>query len=131
MHVHGRALSTLVPLAIEGLDDDEVATRGVDAFEVIEGELVAGLALGWNFGDGHLHHEQLLEVLQDQCDIEPGDVRAVMIESQPFLEPTMHWRIVDAAAGLMAEGRVATVDLLTIQPWGGDVDLGRVAGPVR
>jgi hypothetical protein len=129
MHLHGRALSTLVPLAVDGIDDADVQARGVDAFEVVEGELVAGLALGWNFGEGHLHHEQLMAAIQEECSFAPGEVRAVMIESQPFFEPTMHWRIVDAADGLIAEGRVVTADLLEIQPWGGEVDLGPIAAP--
>lgn len=128
MHLHGRALTTLVPTAVEGLDEAEVGEHALDAFEVVEGELVAGLALGWNFGDGHLHDERLLTVLQEECDFDPGEVRVVMIESQPFLEPTMHWRIVDAATGLVAEGHVAAVDLLDVQPWGGELELGRV-GP--
>ena len=120
MHLHGRALCALIPGAVEGLADDDVRTRGCDAFEVMEGELVAGLVLGWNFGDGHLHDERLMAVIQSECNFAPGEVRAVMIEAQPFFEKTMHWRIVDAADGLIAEGHVVVADLLDIQPWAGD-----------
>jgi hypothetical protein len=46
----------------------------------------------------------------------------VFLESQPALNPTMHWRIVDAATGLLASGHVRTADLLDIQPWGRSTD---------
>jgi hypothetical protein len=50
MHLQGRALPVLLPKAVARVED----------YEYVDGELVAGLALGWNFGDGHLHTEQLL-----------------------------------------------------------------------
>ncbi len=50
MHLHGRALAVLIPQAVERLAD----------YEYMDGELVAGLVLGWNFGDGHLHDEPFL-----------------------------------------------------------------------
>src|SRR5439155_27046337 len=58
MHLHGRALPILVPRAVSRLED----------YEWVDGEVVAGLALGWNFGEGHLHSEQLLAAIQEQCD---------------------------------------------------------------
>src|SRR5690606_25649442 len=42
MHLAGRALCRLVPRAVD--DPHE--------YEWVDGELIAGLALGWNFGDG-------------------------------------------------------------------------------
>ncbi|HEY0225489.1 MAG TPA: DUF3556 domain-containing protein, partial [Mycobacterium sp.] len=50
MHTHGRALNGLLPRAIS--DEAEYRVR--------EGEIVAGPLVGWNFGEGHLHNEQLL-----------------------------------------------------------------------
>ena len=47
MHSHGRALNGLLPRAV----DD------VEAYDVREGELIAGVVLGYNFGDGHFHNE--------------------------------------------------------------------------
>jgi hypothetical protein len=118
MHLHGRALTPLLQQAVADLDDTDARERGVDAFEVVDGELVAGLVLGWNFGDGHLHDERLLAALQEQCRFEPGQVRCVFLESQPAATPTMHWRIADAATGRIADGRVRVLDLLAAQPWG-------------
>lgn len=117
MHLHGRALNQMLPQAIADLHDDEVTERGLDAFEVIDGELVAGIALGWNFGEGHLHDERLLAALQDQCDFEPGELRCLILESQPAGQRTLHWRIADPATGRIAEGEVAAADLLEVQPW--------------
>ena len=107
MHLHGRALNALLPRAVDDLE----------AYDIAEGEGICGVVLGWNFGDGHLHHEQLLAAVQAQCGFAPGDLRCVFLESQPMGKPWMHWRIVDAASGLLDEGRVVVQDLLAHQPW--------------
>lgn len=111
MHLHGRALNLLVRRAV----DDP------DAYDVYDGELIAGLALGWNFGDGHLHHEQLLAAIQAQCGFEEGELRCVLVESQPLGGPGHRWRIVDAAAGQLEAGEIAATELLAAQPWGAAV----------
>lgn len=107
MHLHGRALNAVLPRAVDDLE----------AYDVIEGEGMAGVVLGWNFGDGHLHHEQLLAAVQERCHYAPGEVRCVFLESQPMGRPWVHWRIVDAADGLVDEGRILVADLLDHQPW--------------
>jgi hypothetical protein len=126
MHLHGRALAVLTPRMFEDLaaTDAEVAAKGQDAFESIDGEQVAGLVLGWNFGDGHLHHEQLLAAIQDQCDFAPGDVRCLFLESQPLHRQGMHWRIADAANGGIDEGWIEIADLVGLQPWGEPTPVG-------
>jgi len=107
MHHHGRALNGLLPRAVDDL------TR----YEVIEGELVAGGVLGWNFGEGHLHHQQLLDAIQQRCGFAPGDLRVIMLESQPIHRQRQHYRIVDAATGLVEEGHIEVVDMVRRQPW--------------
>lgn len=67
---------------------------------------MAGVALGWNFGEGHLHDERLLAAIQAQCEFEPGELHCIFIEAQPFARPIQRWRIHDAATG---QAR---------QPWG-------------
>ena len=47
LHTHGRAMAGLYSHAA---DDHEQRF-------ILDGEMVAGSALGWNFGDGHLHDE--------------------------------------------------------------------------
>ena len=118
MHLHGRALNALLPTVVDDLE----------AYAVNEGEGMAGVILGWNFGDGHLHHEQLLAAVQAECGFAPGDLRVLALESQPAGKPWMHWRVIDAADGLQAEGRVVVADLLAHQPWPetGAIDLHRM-----
>ena len=50
MHLHGRLLPKLIPMALPGGD-----ARRYGEYQYHIGELVAGLALGYNFGDGYLH----------------------------------------------------------------------------
>jgi hypothetical protein len=107
MHLHGRALPTLIPKAVPRLED----------YEYLDGEMVAGFALGWNFGDGHLHHEQLLNAIQSQCGFEPGELRCIFVESQPLGRGTMAYRIVDAKTGLLERGELDVNALRETQPW--------------
>lgn len=110
MHSHGRALGGLLHRAVEDLED----------YQVREGELVAGALLGWNFGDGHLHGEQLLSAVQERCQLAPGQLRVITLESQAFWKPRQPYRILDAATGEVERGWVAVSDMLSRQPWQGD-----------
>ena len=87
MHSHGRALNGLVQRAVDDVED----------YEVREGELVAGVVLGYNFGDGHFHDQRLLAAIQERCRFEPGEVRVVVLESQPAHVQRQRYRIFDAA----------------------------------
>ncbi|MFF9408152.1 DUF3556 domain-containing protein [Streptomyces anandii] len=107
MHSHGRALAGLLPRAV----DD------VESYDVRDGETVAGAVLGWNFGDGHLHNEQLVAAVQQRCGFAPGDLRVVVLESQPTHRQRQHYRIVDAASGPVEEGYVNVGEMVTRQPW--------------
>jgi hypothetical protein len=89
----------------------------VEAYSVREGELIAGVAVGWNFGDGHFHNQQLLEAVQERCHFAEGQVRVVTIESQPAQVQRQHYRIYDAATGLIEEGYVQVKDMVDRQPW--------------
>lgn len=118
MHLHGRALTLLLPRAVDRLED----------FEWVDGEVVAGIVLGWNFGDGHLHREQLLRAVQAQCRFDPGELRVIMVESQPIHRQRLRYRIHDATAGLLEEGDVGVGELRTRQPWAWDPEPGDQAG---
>ena len=107
MHLHGRVLPDL---AVRAVDD-------VERYDIRDGEMIAGRVLGWNFGDGHLHHEQLLAAVQARCGFAPGELRCIFVESQPMGRPTLHWRIVDAADGQLEEGHARVRDLIERQPW--------------
>jgi hypothetical protein len=75
------------------------------------------MVLGWNFGDGHLNGLQLLAAVQAQCGFEPGELRVVMVESQPLFGRTMQWKIADAASGLVEEGETEIAPMRALQPW--------------
>ena len=107
MHLEGRPLFDALPQAVDDLDD----------YEWMEGEVVGGSIVGWNFGDGHLNGSQLLEAVQQQCEFEAGELRVVMIESQPLFGRGMDWKVVDARSGLIAEGQTKIAAVRDLQPW--------------
>ena len=107
MHLHGRCLQQLLPKAV----DD------IDAYEYVDGELVAGIVIGWNFGDGHLHNMDLLRAVQAECQFEEGELRCIFVESQPMGRATHSWTIADAATGVRDTGKIRVKDLLELQPW--------------
>jgi Transmembrane protein of unknown function (DUF3556) len=110
MHSHGRALNGLALRAVEDVED----------YDVREGELVAGVVLGYNFGDGHFHDHRLLAAVQERCDFGPGELRVVTLESQPAHVQRQRYRIWDAAEGLVEAGWVDVADMVGRQPWLGD-----------
>ena len=107
MHLEGRPLLEALPKAV----DD------IDRYEWVEGEILGGIVLGWNFGDGHLNDTQLLEAVQEQCGFEAGELRVVMVESQPLFGRTMKWKIVDAATGILEEGETEIGPMRAGDPW--------------
>ncbi|MEQ1504265.1 MAG: DUF3556 domain-containing protein [Myxococcota bacterium] len=107
MHLHGRALRDLVPRAVDDIDQ----------YEWLDGEIVAGMVVGWNFGEGHLHDLRLLRAIQTQCRFEPGELRVILVESQPLHRGTQAWTIADAADGVLATGEVVVAELAELQPW--------------
>lgn len=107
MHTHGRALNGLLPRAL----DDEAHYR------IREGEIVAGPLVGWNFGEGHLHNEQLVAAVQRRCNFADGDLRVIILEGQPIHVQKQWYRIVDAKTGLFEAGYVTVEDMLSRQPW--------------
>ena len=109
MHSHGRALNALFARA--------AAPADVDDYFVREGEVISGIVTGWNFGDGHFHHEQLLDAVREQVTFAPGDLRVVMLESQPAHIQRQYYRIHDAATGLVEEGWINVRDMIDRGPW--------------
>ncbi|QTI69643.1 DUF3556 domain-containing protein [Gordonia polyisoprenivorans] len=110
---HGRALFTLAHRAMAPHDET--------GYVLTDGERICSTAMGWNFGDGHLSNEQLIESLQRRCHFEPGEVRIVLLDAQPIQHQTQQYRLVDAATGEFERGYVNVADLVTRQPWDDDV----------
>src|SRR5262245_36027013 len=107
MHFEGRPLLEALPQAVDDIED----------YEWMEGEVLGGMVVGWNFGDGHLNGSQLLAAVQAQCGFEPGEVRVVMIESQPLFGRGMQWQVVDAVSGIVARGETVLAPMRAVQPW--------------
>ncbi|MDT5349652.1 MAG: hypothetical protein QOH91_2939 [Mycobacterium sp.] len=113
MNTHGRALFTLAHRAMAGQNEDD--------YVITDGERICSTALGWNFGDGHMHNEQLITAMQQRCKFAPGEVRVVLLDAQPIHKQTQAYRLVDAATGEFEHGRVRVADMVTRQPWADDV----------
>lgn len=122
-NTHGRALFTLAHRAMAGYREED--------YSVTDGERIASMALGWNFGDGHLHNEQLIAALQRRCHFEPGEVRVVLLDAQPIHRQTQRYRLVDAAAGEFESGYVAVADMVASQPWEDDIPVHPDTRPVQ
>lgn len=119
MYAHGRAVVTLL---------NRVMPAGRDGdYSVVEGEMVAAYALGWSFGDGHLHNENLIRALHARCGFEPGEVRIIIIDGQPIHRQRQQYRLVDAATGEFERGTFDIADLVVRQPWQDDVPINVTA----
>lgn len=108
-NTHGRALFTLAHRAMAGRDEAE--------YSVTDGERICSMAIGWNFGDGHMHNEQLITALHERCGFESGEVRVVLLDAQPIHRQRQEYRLVDAATGEFERGYVDVADMVTRQPW--------------
>jgi hypothetical protein len=115
MYAHGRAVVSLLNRVMPPGRDGEYA--------VVEGEMVAAYALGWSFGDGHLHNENLVRALQARCQFEPGEVRVIIIDGQPIHRQRQEYRLVDAATGEFERGTFEIADVVARQPWQDDVPI--------
>ena len=115
LHLQGLLLPKLLPLAIGGAESD--------GHQFLLGEAIASAALGYNFGDGYLHGAYFLHALQGVCGFEPGELRAVFIDSSPLLgrcRGSFPWVIKDATdahgAGV-ARGAGLISELEKTQPY--------------
>ncbi|MCX6470340.1 MAG: DUF3556 domain-containing protein [Corynebacteriales bacterium] len=133
-NTHGRALFTLAHRAMAGFDESD--------YVLTDGERICSTAIGWNFGDGHMHSEQLIAALQARCAFEPGEVRIVLLDAQPIHRQRQEYRLVDPAVGEFERGFVRVADMATAQPWDDTIPVhpyfdpedrksGQVSGPRR
>jgi len=107
MHFEGRPLLEALPRAVDRIDD----------YEWMDGEVIGGAIIGWNFGDGHLNGKLLLDAIQPQCEFAPGELRVVSIESSPLFASTMAWQIFDAASGRVDQGVTDLSAMRNETPW--------------
>ena len=107
MHSQGRGLFSLLLTQLPDLD-----TRTVR-----EAEFLCNSLIGFNFGDGHLHNEDLVRAVQRQVGFEPGECVVAWVESQPVHRGTQEYKIIDAALGVIERGTWRVADAVAEQPW--------------
>ena len=109
MHLHGRALPPLLPRAVDRLED----------YEWVDGEIVAGLVLGLELRRRPPPQRgSCCGAVQAQCGFEAGELRCILVESQPLGGAGLDWRIVDAHDGLLERGTASVAELRARAPWG-------------
>ena len=123
MNSHGRALFTLAHRAMAGQNEDD--------YVITDGERICSTAIGWNFGDGHMHNEQLIAAIQQRCNFAPAEVRVVLLDAQPIHKQTQAYRLVDAATGEFERGVIKVADMVTRQPWADDVPVQVLTEPTE
>lgn len=107
MHSQGRGLFSVL---LKTLPD-------IDSRVVREGEFVCNSLIGFNFGDGHLHNEDLIAAVQRQAAFEPGELVVVWVESQAWASKVQHYKVIDAALGVIERGSWKVADAVKEQPW--------------
>ena len=107
MHSQGRGLFSLL---LRHLPD-------VDTRTVREGEFVCNSLVGFNFGDGHMHNEDLIRAVQAQAGFEPGELVVAWVESQPVHRDDQAYQVIDAALGVIERGTWKVANAVAEQPW--------------
>jgi hypothetical protein len=107
MHSQGRGLFSLL---INHVPD-------LDRWTVREAEFCCNSVIGFNFGDGHLHNEDLINAIQKQVGFEPGEFIVVWVESQAIHSTVQHYKVIDAARGVIERGSWNVGDAVREQPW--------------
>lgn len=107
MHSQGRGLFSLL---LGHLPD-------IDTRTVREGEFLCNSVIGFNFGDGHLHDEDFIRAVQSQAAFEPGDCVIAWVESEAFGSGVQHYKVIDAALGVIERGTWRVADAVDEQPW--------------
>ena len=107
MHSQGRGLFSVL---LRSVPDIESRT-------VREAEFVCNSLIGFNFGDGHLHDENMIAAVQREAQFEPGELIVVWVESQAWGSSVQHYKLIDAATGVIETGTWKVADAVATQPW--------------
>ena len=89
----------------------------IDSRTVREGEFVCNSLIGFNFGDGHLHNADLIAAVQKEAAFEPGELVVAWVESEAFGSGVQHYKLIDAALGVIERGTWKVADAVNEQPW--------------
>jgi hypothetical protein len=108
LHSQGRGLNSVM---LNHLGDD------LDSYTLREAEFSCNAIVGFNFGDGHLHSERLIQAIQKRCQFAPGEFVVVWVESEPIGNGRQRYWVMDAAVGIVERGSWAVADAVVEQPW--------------
>lgn len=89
----------------------------IEARTVREGEFLCGPLIGFNFGEGHLHDENMMRAVQRRVGYQPGEVVVVYVESEAFGSGVQHYKLIDLALGVVERGSFKVADAAAQQPW--------------
>lgn len=89
----------------------------IESRTIREGEFASNAMIGFNFGDGHMHGPELMRIIQDRCQFEPGEFIQVYAESEPMFSGEQKWILTDAALGTLATGTWNVKEAISQQPW--------------
>ena len=108
MHSQGPALNSML---LKHLGPD------MDRYTMREAEFGCNTVVGFNFGDGHFHDEDLITAIQKRCGFEPGEFIVAWVESQPIHKDCQEYKMIDAAIGVVERGTYKVADAVAQQPW--------------
>jgi hypothetical protein len=107
MHSQGRGLFSLLYKHVPG----------IDRWTVREAEFACNSVIGFNFGEGHLHDEDLINAVQARVGFEPGEWIVVWVESQAIHSTVQHYKVIDGALGVIETGTWNVAEAVAEQPW--------------
>lgn len=108
MHSQARGLNSVM---MRHLGED------IDTYVLREAEFSCNAIVGFNFGDGHLHDQSLINAIQKRCQFAPGEFTVVWVESEPVWQGRQQYWVMDAAVGVVERGSWAVKDAVTEIPW--------------
>jgi hypothetical protein len=90
---------------------------GINTYSLRAAEFACNTVVGFNFGDGHFHDEQLIEAIQKRCHFERGELIVAWVESQPIQKDSQEYKVIDAALGIIERGSYKVADAAEEVPW--------------
>jgi hypothetical protein len=107
MHSQGRGLFSVLATHLPDLEQRTIR----------EAEFGCNSLIGFNFGDGHLHDEDLIAAVQKRVGFAPGEWIVVWVESQAIHSPVQRYKVIDAALGVVERGTWNVAEAVREQPW--------------
>jgi hypothetical protein len=89
----------------------------IDTYTLREAEFSCNAVIGFNFGEGHFHDDQLINAIQKRCQFAPGEFIVVWVESEPMGNGRQQYFVMDAAVGVVERGSWSVVDCVNARNW--------------